>query len=577
MRGELDMEYKKIYGVCGGCGNYRMWEDDGQSCPNCQFDHIYPIDNYENYIPFFDSATNGGEELPRFIVKPELEDQDKKELILNYLEERKLYTKERSELKDSDFGLPKVRKYPLIDKERIKKAIQFFKYCPPENKKELAKNIVKKVKELKLQDEIHVSKDNTYKKYFPELVVESYDAISDIGEISYVLENGDINDLLNIYDSIEYIDESGIEKVLHENIYNYYNTVREIPIDEATMLLETEKINQERMKPIFITLTGGTKLGSNIIKTFTGSEYSHSGISLDSNFDKIYTFNTPGFVVEDLKSYKFINKYAIYIKMVPITVYNNIKYFIENLFIKNQNKYKYNHLVVASVPLKANIKAHNFKFFCSEFVDYILKIVGIDITGKDSTKVTPQDFSKTKELILVDKGTKQEIDIPKIKKKIKNFLSTYENRIVQEMSNNIEIKADSDGTFIIKKREKLDFMNFYSRSHRLLLEYEKVNNLRSIKYELAKLWFMNVVIERKILYTNFKLFKSEKQLEDAKKARAFILNDFTKYLRLVLSKESNFNFQEYYEKTEFGVETYKIDKNAIIIMGEVIKKIITGA
>jgi hypothetical protein len=565
------MDYEKIYGSCGGCGNYRMLDDKDQPCPKCQSNCINTISDDKNYTSFFNKVTNNGEELPRFIVKPESPNTS----VMNYLEEKKLYTKARSELKDSEFGLPKLRNYPLIDKEHIKKAIQFFKYCPPENKKELAKNILKKIKEFNLEDEIHVSKDNPYKKYFPDLVSESYDAIIDIDNITNIVESGDIFDLLNIYESLDYINESGFEETLHKNLTNYYSNIKEITIEEATQFVPLEKIEQERMKPIFITLTGGTKLGSNIIKGFTGSDYSHSGISLDTNFDRIYTFNTPGFVVENLKSYQFINNYAIYMKMVPLTIYNRIKYFIENLFMKNQDKYKYNNMVVASVPLKANIKPNNFKFFCSEFVDYILKISGIDITKKDSTKVTPKDFSQTKELILVDKGLKDEIDISKIKKKIKNFLGTYENKIVQEMSSNIEIKADSDGVFIIKKKEKLDFMNFYSRSHRLLIEYEKVNNIKSIKYELAKLWFMNVVIERKVIYTNF-IFKDQKRIEDAKKARAFILNDFTKYLRLVLSKEPDFNFQEYYEKTEFGVETYKIDKNAIILMGEVIKKIITG-
>lgn len=567
------MEYQKIYGTCGGCGNYRMWEDDGQPCPYCKFDRIYHIEQYENYIPYFDKVTNNGDELPRFILKPESPQNS----IVEYLEERKLYSKARSELKDSEFGLPKLRKYPLIDKEHIRKAIQFFKYCPPENKKELARNIIKKIKELKLQDEIHVSKDNEYKNYFPDLVVESYDSISNIDESSDIIF-GDIIDLLNIHESLEYINDSNndIIETLEKKLNDYYNSVKEITIEEATELIQTEKINQERMKPIFVTLISGTRLGSNVIKGFTKSEYSHSGLSLDMNFDRIYSFNTPGFVIEDLRAYQFIDKYAIYMKMVPITVFDKIKYFIENLFVKNQDKYKYNHMVVASVPLKANIKPNNFKFFCSEFVDYILKIVGIDITGKDSVRVTPKDFSQTKELILVDKGTKNDIDIPRIKKKIRDFLSKYDGRIVQEMTNAIEIKTDSDGAFIIKKREKLDFMNFYSRSHRLLLEYEKVGNTKPMKYELAKLWFMNVIIERKIIYTNFNIFRTEKQLEDAKKARAFILNDFTKYLRIVLSKEPDFNFQEYYEKTEFGVETYKIDKNAIIMMGEVIKKIITG-
>lgn len=55
-------------------------------------------------------------------------------------------SKERNELDKGNFGLPKQRKYPLNDKNHIMKAIQFFKYCPEEDRKELATNIMKAAK-----------------------------------------------------------------------------------------------------------------------------------------------------------------------------------------------------------------------------------------------------------------------------------------------------------------------------------------------------------------------------------------------------------------------------------------------
>ena len=77
--------------------------------------------------------------------------------------EAKLKSKERNKLKDSDFGLPKERKFPLNDEAHVRKAIQFFKYCKPTRRAELAMNINKKVKQFNMK--VTVSKRNPFTKY----------------------------------------------------------------------------------------------------------------------------------------------------------------------------------------------------------------------------------------------------------------------------------------------------------------------------------------------------------------------------------------------------------------------------
>ena len=52
-----------------------------------------------------------------------------------------LVKKERDKLDDKKFGIPKLRKYPLIDAEHTKKAIQLFKYCDEKDRETLAENI----------------------------------------------------------------------------------------------------------------------------------------------------------------------------------------------------------------------------------------------------------------------------------------------------------------------------------------------------------------------------------------------------------------------------------------------------
>lgn len=63
-------------------------------------------------------------------------------------EEAKLSSDDRKELDDSQFGIPELRKYPLTDKKHVLQAVRFFNKAPDEYKEELAKNIVKRAKEL---------------------------------------------------------------------------------------------------------------------------------------------------------------------------------------------------------------------------------------------------------------------------------------------------------------------------------------------------------------------------------------------------------------------------------------------
>lgn len=83
--------------------------------------------------------------------------------------EAKLTSRERSNLVDSDFGLPDDRKFPLNDEAHVVKAVQFFKYCKRTKRNELAKNINKRIRELKL--DISVSKRNPFYKYADKNIV----------------------------------------------------------------------------------------------------------------------------------------------------------------------------------------------------------------------------------------------------------------------------------------------------------------------------------------------------------------------------------------------------------------------
>jgi len=83
--------------------------------------------------------------------------------LFNIALEGKMTAVERKALKDEDFGLPKERKYPLVDKDHVQDAISFFHFCKEENRKELAESIVKKIKELKL--DLKIGEKSQIRKY----------------------------------------------------------------------------------------------------------------------------------------------------------------------------------------------------------------------------------------------------------------------------------------------------------------------------------------------------------------------------------------------------------------------------
>lgn len=59
-----------------------------------------------------------------------------------------LNAEERRELKDSDFGIPETREFPMPDAAHVRAAESYFRYAPDEKKKELANRILLKAEKF---------------------------------------------------------------------------------------------------------------------------------------------------------------------------------------------------------------------------------------------------------------------------------------------------------------------------------------------------------------------------------------------------------------------------------------------
>ena len=60
----------------------------------------------------------------------------------------RLSAEERKELKDSDFGIPETRAFPIPDAAHVRAAEAYFRYAPDDKKQELARRILSKAKKF---------------------------------------------------------------------------------------------------------------------------------------------------------------------------------------------------------------------------------------------------------------------------------------------------------------------------------------------------------------------------------------------------------------------------------------------
>ena len=155
----------------------------------------------------------------------------------------------------------------------------------------------------------------------------------------------------------------------------------------------------------------------------------------------------------------------------------------------------------------------------------------------------------------------------------KRVKSIKVNETVQELlkeSKDLPVQFDNYGNLLITKPEKVDIDKEYFESHRLLKSYKESKNIDGIKFELCRLWYLNTIAENKI-YTK-KLDKDE--LKAVNTSRARILNDFNKYIKIVLKEDKNFNFNNFYAKSKFDDKQIRVNRSTLKYSYEYIKKVL---
>lgn len=177
------------------------------------------------------------------------------------------------------------------------------------------------------------------------------------------------------------------------------------------------------MKKVYVILSHTGTILSRIIRLRTGAEYTHASIALDKNLKKMYSFGRihpyiaflGGFVRESKNFGTFKRFKNTEVSILELEVTEQQYQEINNQIIymkKNKRKYSFNYagLILAGINKKSTNK---YRFYCSEFVKYILNEAKIDL--RDLPDVTkPEDLKKLKNTNLIYKGYLRKYDMEEV-------------------------------------------------------------------------------------------------------------------------------------------------------------------
>lgn len=346
----------------------------------------------------------------------------------------------------------------------------------------------------------------------------------------------------------------------------------DIEVDESTII---EEKYSEHLNPIYLIVSFTNTPMGKLIKAYTKDRFSHSCISLDPTLENMISYNLNngiskkgGLSFESLSNYIKYNTDSDIRVSVVFLKDNDYKKFKWNLedYIAHYNTSRYDALDFLNIVTNKTKKiTDEYAMICSQFVDHIFKLVGVDITGMPSNLVTPGIISKVidPKVYLIYDGKAIDYDSDKIEKKVNKLINDvampikeyYMNSIYLEPiieSKEFPIEFTKEGDLIIKKKNNIDFAAEHTKSKKLFNTYKKNKNYEAMEYEANKLWYMNLLLEKRL-----EIEKNKKGLE-LYDIRAKILNEFHLYINELSKNNPSYNFETSFKNSPFSDASIKI-------------------
>ncbi len=180
----------------------------------------------------------------------------------------------------------------------------------------------------------------------------------------------------------------------------------DLPLEEGNR--EGELSVDPDNKSLYILLSRTQTIPSRVIRFLSPMPYVHASIAFDENLDEMYSFARKrvhypfycGLIDEDINKGIFARKKhtECLVLRLPVTEeeYDKAHDSVEH-FKAHRRRYGYNYLGVFAVKFHKAIE-RKYDYFCSQFVDKVLQMSGINLFGKTPGLVTPEDYRNSDKL-----------------------------------------------------------------------------------------------------------------------------------------------------------------------------------
>ncbi len=158
----------------------------------------------------------------------------------------------------------------------------------------------------------------------------------------------------------------------------------------------------EKTKNIYIAISQTGTILSRIVKMVTRDKYNHVSISVKDTLDDLYSFGRinpynpfhAGYVKESPTSGTFgrFKKTTAVIIEIPVKeqVYNDLRAELEEMY-QHREEYRYNYTGLL-IAYFGKVSQKDKCFYCSEFVQSILRKYGLGLKKGPKELVCPNDF-----------------------------------------------------------------------------------------------------------------------------------------------------------------------------------------
>ena len=168
------------------------------------------------------------------------------------------------------------------------------------------------------------------------------------------------------------------------------------------IIIYPEDNNHINKRRIYIVLSQTNTYPARAIHFYTKEPYAHASISFDDDLEEMYSFArrgtynpfNAGFIREDIDTGVFGRFSSTTCCVFELEITNKQYYSLRkeiNVFVQNMDYYSYNYLGLLGAAFNIPIKSKQ-KYFCSQFVAYVLQQSKINIFDKDYSLIKPRDI-----------------------------------------------------------------------------------------------------------------------------------------------------------------------------------------